>query len=101
MSKTFTEVKMYKCDNCKGIFKTTRHYCRKDPEHQNCYTCEHWGHQFCFDKSYDGSEDSTCSAEEACKIDGQYAESAFNIMRENAWILDCPDYKNKEVKSNG
>lgn len=94
MSKLFKPITMYECQHCKKLFKTPdKHICRRDPEKTNCYTCEHWGHQFCYDPSYDGCGDATCLPEEACKIDGQCSEEAFGIMRHNGWYLHCSDYK--------
>lgn len=41
MSK-FMAVTRFVCNFCKKDFKTdTRHSCKRDPEHKNCYTCKH------------------------------------------------------------
>jgi hypothetical protein len=53
-------------------------------------------YEFCFDPSYDGDGNVTCLPEKACKIDGQYSEEAFGVMRENGWHLNCADYKYKK-----
>jgi hypothetical protein len=94
--KSLKPITMYECQHCKKLFKTPdKHNCRRDPDKTNCYSCEHWGNQFCFDKSWDHSGDATCTAKEACKIYGQCAEEAFEIMRGKGWHLDCSDYKLK------
>jgi len=90
---------MYECQHCKKLFKTPdKHICRRDPDKTNCYTCEHWGNRFYFDKSHWGDDeyDYTCTPEEAClKSETSYVEEAHGIMRENGWYLNCPDYKRK------
>ena len=36
------EVTRYQCEFCKKDFKTpNRHYCKKNPELKNCFTCKH------------------------------------------------------------
>ena len=36
------EVKRYQCEFCKKDFHTpNRHYCKKNPELKNCFTCKH------------------------------------------------------------
>jgi hypothetical protein len=91
------QVIRYQCEYCKKEFKTPdRHICRKKPELKNCYTCEHWLRQFVISTSWNGDEyRESCSPEEACQIDGCYAQEAFEIMREKGWQLDCPDWKGK------
>lgn len=88
-------VTMYECQHCKKLFKTSdRHVCRRDPDYTNCYTCEHWGHQFSL-ISEDGNR-VTCTPEEACKMhESSWVEKAHDIMRESGWYLDCPEYKRK------
>lgn len=92
-------ITMYECQHCKKLFKTPdKHICRRDPDYTNCYTCEHWGHQFYFDKSHWGDDeyDITCTPEEACKKhETSWVEEAHRIMRESGWYLDCPEYKRK------
>ena len=86
-------ITMYQCHHCKKLFKTPdRHVCRRDPDYTNCYTCEHWGHQFYMDYSeYNGP---SCSHEEACKKhETSWVEEAHHIMRESGWYLECPEYK--------
>lgn len=35
-------VTRYECPYCKKVFKTPdRHYCKKNPELRNCFTCKH------------------------------------------------------------
>jgi hypothetical protein len=97
MSRDMKPITMYECPHCKKLFKTpNKHCCRKDPDKTNCYSCEHWGHEFCFDKSYWGDDEYnyTCASEEACnKSETSIVESAHGLMRENGWYLNCPDYK--------
>ena len=92
-------IQMYECQHCKKLFKTPdKHNCRRDPDKTNCYSCEHWGGQFSFDKSHWGDDeyDYTCGAEEACKKhETSLVEEAFGIMRENGWHLNCPEYEPK------
>lgn len=87
-------VTMYECPHCKKLFKTPdKHNCRRDPDKTNCYSCEHWGHQFYYDKSHNDSGDMTCNPEEACVMhETSYVDGAFEIMRETGWHLNCPDY---------
>ena len=81
----------FECPYCKKIFKTpNRHFCRRDPRFRNCYSCKHWGHQFVVTGS-DGW--ANCPPEKACKINGACAYSAFPLMHENGWYLDCPDWE--------
>jgi len=36
------QVIRYQCEFCKKEFKTPdRHYCKKNPELKNCFTCKH------------------------------------------------------------
>lgn len=90
-------ITMYQCQHCKKLFKSPdKHNCRRDPDKTNCYTCEHWGHQFYFDKTWDDSGNMTCDISDACKKhETSYAEEAHGIMRENGWYLYCPEYKRK------
>jgi hypothetical protein len=88
------QITAYRCEHCKKVFlKSNRHICRKKPEYRNCYTCEHWGHQFRFDKTLDGSWEETCDAEAACKIESDHAHDAYEIMRGRGWRLNCSDWK--------
>jgi hypothetical protein len=97
MSIQMKPIQMYECQHCKKLFRTSaRHNCRKDPDKTNCYTCEHWGHQFYFDKSWNHDDDMTCSEEEACKMhETSWFDSAYEIMRGTGWHLDCPNYRAK------
>jgi hypothetical protein len=90
-------ITMYECPHCKKLFKTpNKHCCRRDPAKTNCYSCEHWGHQFYFDKSYFDNGDMTCEPEESCKMhETSYVDSAFELMREKGWHLNCPEYERK------
>lgn len=94
-------ITMYECQHCKKLFKTPdKHICRRDPDYTNCYTCEHWGHQFYFDKSHWGDDeyDITCTPEEACKKhETSWVEEAHGIMRESGWYLDCPEYRRNSL----
>lgn len=46
------EVTRYQCEFCKKDFKTpNRHYCKKNPELKNCFTCKHL-------KGWEESEDN-------------------------------------------
>ena len=49
---TMKEVTRYQCEFCKKDFKTpNRHYCKKNPELKNCFTCKHL-------KGWEESEDN-------------------------------------------
>lgn len=99
VSNQMIPVQMYECQHCKKLFKAPdKHCCRRDPDKTNCYSCEHWGHQFYWDKSYDDGGNMTCEPEDACeKHETSYVDSAHEIMRESGWRLNCPEYKQKEV----
>lgn len=92
--KDLKPITMYECQHCKKLFKTpNKHNCRRDPDKTNCYSCEHWGHEFYFEKS---SGNMTCDASDACaKHKTSYVDSAHGSMRESGWYLDCPDYNLK------
>ena len=97
MSRDLKPIQMYECKHCKKLFKTPdKHNCRRDPDKTNCYSCEYWGNQFYFDKSYRDEGDMTCDISDACKMhETSYAEEAFGIMRESGWHLNCPEYEPK------
>ncbi len=46
------KVTRYQCQFCKKDFKTPdRHYCKKNPELKNCFTCKHlkgWDEDFVY-----------------------------------------------------
>lgn len=91
-------IEMYECQHCKKLFRTPdRHNCRRDPDYTNCYSCEHWGRQFYFDKSWRNEDcDMTCDMSDACKMsDTSQADAALGLMHENRWSMNCPDYKRK------
>lgn len=90
-------ITMYQCQHCKKLFKAPdKHNCRRDPDYTNCYSCEHWGNQFYFDKTYDDSGEMTCDISDACaKHETSLVDEAHGLMRESGWYLDCPDYKHK------
>lgn len=85
-------IEMYECQHCKKLFRTPdRHNCRRDPDYTNCYSCEHWGHEF---KQYDAYEGDYYFLT-SCNIKSTYADEAFDTMHENRWSMNCPDYKRK------
>jgi hypothetical protein len=94
--KSLKPVTMYQCQHCKKLFKTPdKHNCRRDPDKTNCYTCEHWLHQFYIDWG-GGETEPTCDPSDACKMhETSIVEEAHAIMRERDWCLNCPDYKLK------
>jgi hypothetical protein len=102
MSMNMKPIQMYECQHCKKLFKTpNKHNCRRDPNKTNCYTCEHWGHQFYIDwaECYYSSKGKTCDPSDACKAtETNYGDCAFELMRENDWKLNCPAYKRKEAE---
>jgi len=95
MSRQMRPIQMYECQHCKKLFRTPdKHNCRKDPDKTNCYTCEHWGHQFYID--WGGESSTSCCTEDACKMfETSLVEEAHGIMRESGWHLNCPEYKRK------
>ncbi len=94
-------VTMYECPFCQKLFRTpNRHNCRRDPAKTNCYSCEHWGHEFYLEfHRYDCDPDIKGAPELAClKHETSDVESAHAFMREMGWRLNCPDYKLKDTK---
>lgn len=84
------QITMYECPHCKGIFRTpNRHVCRKRPELKNCYSCAHWNHQFVIGKG----DQLSCKPEDACEVSGYYSDDAFEVMRNNGWLLNCLNWK--------
>lgn len=94
--KNMKALTMYECQHCKKLFKTpNKHICRRDTAKTNCYSCEHWLHQFYIDWS--GEREPSCSPEQACNMhETSVVESAHGLMMENGWYLECSEYKQKE-----
>jgi hypothetical protein len=47
-----------------------------------------------WDECYYSNEGKTCAPSDACrKHETSYADSAFELMKENGWYLNCPEYK--------
>ena len=99
MSMNMKPIQMYECQHCKKLFKTpNKHNCRRDPDKTNCYTCEHWGHQFYCAFNNGIREVQIWDPSDACKAtETSYDDCAFELMRANNWKLDCPAYKRREA----
>ena len=70
-------ITVWKCTNCNKLFRTpNRHYCKKNPELKNCFTCKHlkgWNQE-----TYDGYARSA-PPEPDCAVCPPYEDYEWNI----------------------
>lgn len=105
----FKELKMYQCKWCGGIFHTTRHKCKFNPEYKNCLSCKHC---IGFDDFKGQASDWRATGYQweiepykifLCDIDGMCDEPNVDLaeLAMHSWKGFCdyyeimPDYKGK------
>ncbi len=82
------KVTRYQCRFCKKDFKTPdRHYCKKNPELKNCFTCKHlkgWDEDFVY-----GEYTRTPWPDCAAGVDGWDIESIKNAN----YNMQCEEWE--------
>lgn len=84
------QVIRYQCKHCKKEFKTpNRHYCKKNPELKNCFTCKHlkgWEEGPCIGEGQWAPPEPDCEVE---VNDGWDIE----IIKDKKYDMQCPKWE--------
>ena len=97
------QVIRYQCPHCKKEFKTAdRHYCKKNPELKNCFSCKHL-------TGWEPYDDDTghCYGPPSPICDSKSEDAHFDseswdlrIMQQEKYNMQCPGWEPVPVKNS-